>query len=196
MFAVSCLLCARSLFFSDLITWGRAGGDYVSVYSGQGLLVLTVLQGLPKDQALSWISAPVMAQYLKAKLCFPTGTLKAKTYWLWFILEKGAFNCLDAPPSVPLLPMWCIPFGGSVLSGVSVAVPGWGIATFWFVPIGVTAALPVVWLAINLHRRSLRRRRLAAGLCLECGYDLRGSKDRCPECGTPVPEPRGPKPEV
>lgn len=51
----------------------------------------------------------------------------------------------------------------------------------------------IVWFASNgileLQRnalRELRRKRLKAGLCPTCSYDLRESRERCPECGTPI----------
>jgi hypothetical protein len=43
--------------------------------------------------------------------------------------------------------------------------------------------------AVLLFRYSRKLRRVRAGLCLKCGYDLRASTGRCPECGTPTQQP-------
>ena len=52
------------------------------------------------------------------------------------------------------------------------------IIPYWL-PALLFAALPAWWMM-------RRPRRVRAGHCGNCGYDLRASKDRCPECGTPI----------
>ena len=58
--------------------------------------------------------------------------------------------------------------------------------TQWALPLPLLvllfALLPIRWAV--LRRRE--RRRNAAGVCVKCGYDLRGSRERCPECGTEI----------
>ncbi len=57
----------------------------------------------------------------------------------------------------------------------SVGVPHWFIAVL---------CLPLPLIAF---RRGRRKRRIEReGLCHVCGYDLRASVDRCPECGTGI----------
>jgi hypothetical protein len=58
---------------------------------------------------------------------------------------------------------------------------------FW--PVAFCASiLPLVWIssARSGGRNPWRGRHW---LCQKCGYDLRGSPERCPECGTPAVNP-------
>jgi hypothetical protein len=51
--------------------------------------------------------------------------------------------------------------------------------------------LPLVWMPWA-WRRVQREKRQRAGLCPKCGYDLRASPERCPECGTQPTRPNSP----
>lgn len=63
---------------------------------------------------------------------------------------------------------------------------------------GYSATLAPLWPAVVLalvlpcvRAARMFRRRTSAGNCSVCGYDLRASTNRCPECGTPIPSRAG-----
>jgi hypothetical protein len=55
-----------------------------------------------------------------------------------------------------------------------VVVPYWALAV-------VTVVMPACWI--------IRRRPVPKGRCPACGYDMRATPDRCPECGAVPAEP-------
>lgn len=59
------------------------------------------------------------------------------------------------------------------------------VISYWFLTF--VTFLPPAWLIRRYVRRNLQIFRRAKGLCERCGYDLRASKDKCPECGTEIP---------
>src|SRR5262249_30461771 len=62
----------------------------------------------------------------------------------------------------------------------SISVPLW-------LPAILFATSPSLWLLYERRRRAALR---AVGCCKNCGYDLRATPDRCPECGAvPAPQP-------
>ena len=52
-----------------------------------------------------------------------------------------------------------------------------------YIPLYLPVLLFGVWPAWLLLPFRRRRKRKKLGLCLKCAYDLRGSNERCPECG-------------
>jgi hypothetical protein len=67
---------------------------------------------------------------------------------------------------------------GMILRYAVLSFPDWALAAFVSLP---ALARVGVWL------RRRRRERRGENACASCGYDLRASPERCPECGKPVP---------
>ena len=72
-------------------------------------------------------------------------------------------------------------FTGAARTGQLRYIGDWFYVPHWAVTVALAAPL-----AMALVRWRRERRRAARGLCPQCGYDLRASPQRCPECGAPA----------
>lgn len=70
---------------------------------------------------------------------------------------------------------------GNGLTQLVFAVPYWLLA--------IAASVLPIWFWFRVRRQIVMRRRAAAGQCVGCGYDVRATPERCPECGAEVTTP-------
>jgi hypothetical protein len=113
---------------------------------------------------------------------FNFATLASLAAWLamgilWW-LDVGYHVRLNSSDHItrvygPHLGFW-IEWQLSDTSGWVWTAPYWKL--FW-----LSLGLPFLWGA-----RRVRGRIARIGRCIACGYDLRATPDRCPECGTSV----------
>ena len=157
-----CVLWGRSYRLSDQFMW-RGEEGWRSVRTAQGSIVMGRLRsdwsGRPPDfYGLRYERAKVYRPFNTLTLLPPDPT-DVDSGW-----ERGGFAWYEKRKA-----------GSRVLHAT-------GVAPFWSI-VAVTAALPLGWTALRLRARIRGRRRRGGGHCVGCGYDLRASPERCPECG-------------
>ncbi len=168
--ALSLLLCALLIFL-----WVRSVGHVGSTYWIRPELSVEVEQ---TDGVLGLIVARDSGLH-------PPVSDTDRLYG-WFHWRNDMPRGRDrAKLTVPSFNRWG--FGSFIAKTRGRPIGNWSIGgrtlvilhTPYWLPILLTAVPP----SAGAARRLRRRRRSGAGRCRACGYDLRATPDRCPECG-------------
>jgi hypothetical protein len=169
-----CLMAAcmwfRSYRVDDHLEWRRVdnvGAEHYSWYlilsSGAGGL------GVCRDAEIGYVDSltPSEAARPVGRWEFDGWTIRRPPVYP----TRGFFSAPVRPPGFAF--HWEHSPGTVVRD---VIVPYWAVV--------VPTAVPPLLFARRVHRQRLRLQRLRSGWCRRCGYDLRATPDRCPECGT------------
>ena len=170
--AISLLLCllsaavwARGYFATDGIAWARATVIAPRTYEQIARSLLTHRGAIVYmiDRERGWVDSELWAD----------SELKDQLFWARS----------NSPPGS--LPVTSVP-SESIVNRLGFGSIGWPThravwIPCWLLCVGF-AVLPLLW----LQRRWRRDHYIGQGHCSTCGYDLRATPDRCPECGTAV----------
>ena len=152
-------LWIRSHLTDDLVSFSSGNGWYHEYVTIPGQLRVTRVSGWVGREPVRWIHGPMPAMW-------PVFGQQA-VYRSWTILGIGFDGGTRMIPGQA---------GPVTVSYQIVAMP-FALPALVF---GVIGLLP--WMRLR-RRRLLAQDRIKRGLCPACGYDLRATEERCPECG-------------
>jgi hypothetical protein len=192
--ALSVLLCVaavalwvRSQWVHDRVFWVGGTGELRWAQSTAGQLAVMTVCGLQtRDGRVAWIHGPAdTTPDTIVPGAISSEWRRGDTVPVLGITHKSGAQ------SVPVrraLPDGTIELAAIDHSARVTTIP-WRTLTV------LTAILPCVrFLPIMIRRLAASRaRRHRVGLCTACGYDLRATPDRCPECGRKTPAKEGPR---
>jgi hypothetical protein len=150
-----CVLWARSYRGTDILVWSEFGGPFYSLRSERG--------------AVEWVS--------HRGPC-PFGCLLWRPAFWWDRIPPGVRIDVQMSPDG----RWLMPDPGGLLVPGPLFPQRRQRIPWW--PAALAAATLPAARGVAAARRGLARRAAARrGLCRRCGYDLRATPGRCPECG-------------
>jgi hypothetical protein len=156
LLVASAMLWLRNHFVEDTVVWDSAGSAHVMA-TFQGTVGYYVRWG-------ATVSNPRRLSWLRTPQKPMPEILRSPSVRIIFFGLGGLI--FDSKPA-----------DGRIRGGKTFSV-----IVFDFGLIAIFSILPLLWL--RAYRKN--RKRPGDGLCPSCGYDLRATPDRCPECGTPA----------
>ena len=196
----------RSAHSMDEVILTTKGRRLIDISSFRGKVDLVTINDWPNDEKIHFLSASPSsgaenpAIYPPPPFPIPDWHGSGISFWSWGGAMIQRSTCtVDLNPDGTA--HWAVQgsidrdywTSGRRESGdmpmLSAEVPYWMLLS----PLAAPVVLGFLVLGLPVVKRW---RRMRNGLCPACGYDLRASKDRCPECGTPsqstaVPEKIG-----
>ena len=149
----------------------------VSTYSGA--LTVRFVRGAPDPGPPRWMSSPRSVNPAFGPAITRIVNKDPPPAEWRFLGIRGSHGTIRLGLLQDMTTLWVATgTAGPLPQGSTGLLPTWEVSFPWWLP---TAAFALPPLALGATR--LRRRR-GPRVCRQCGYDLRATPGRCPECGT------------